>query len=478
MTQSADVPHGVSDSALVGICRKRKKRGRKNQGKTKRRKKSRVRRNMKGTVGRPPVYEVYPEIIRLFLTIINCFVYGDPMTTRLWVSCSQHHIRNKLAELNVFVSDPTVGNLLYMLGYSRQKNKKMLPVVRQHPDRDKQFVFIQAMREFAIRNENWILLSADAKKEEKIGNFQNNGTEYRPIDEPRLVNDHDFKDNEKGIVKPYVVYDMKKNKGYTVLGRSYDTPEFSIACFDKYFSQYAFQDHPKADHVLILCDGGGSNGSRVRMWKNGLQMLAEKYNLIIHVCHYPPGTSKWNPVEHRVLSEISKGWAGKPLLTVAHVVNYIRNSGTETGLTIECEVDETVYEKGKTLSQKDMKALMSHHIERRIICPQWNYIVYGTEKPKYIEFELLDVEAEVLDDLITKEGTRAEILSEAAEQALKAAENMAEGPERTDAEKKAEALSSEAKKAYDEREKLKKMKADVIKMATSAKEAEATTPAA
>ena len=477
-TEFLEVFNGVSDSSLVGICRKPKRRGRKNQGKTKRKKKPRVRRNLKGTVGRPPVYVTYPEIIRLFLSIIYYYVYGDPMTTRLWVSCSHHHIHDMLAKVNVCISDPTIGNLLYLFGYSRQKNKKMLPVVNQHPDRDKQFIFIKAMREHAVRSENWILLSSDAKKEEKIGNYANNGTEYRPIENPRLVNDHDFKDNDKGIIKPYVIYDVKKNKGYSVLGRTYDTPEFAIACYDKYFSQYAQKEHPGADHVLILCDGGGSNSSRARMWKNGLQVLADKYNLTIHVCHYPPGTSKWNPVEHRVLSEISKGWAGRPLLTIDHAVNYIKNSGTTTGLTIECEVDETSYEKGKTLSKKEMNALLLHHVNRRIICPQWNYIVYGKEKPKYIESSLLDIEVEVLGELIAKEETRAEILSLAAEKSMKYVESLAEGPERDDAEKKANILSDEAKKASDERDKLKKMKADVINMAASAKKAEATSSAA
>lgn len=452
----------INSSAIQGICRKPKKRGRKNQGKSKKksRKKPRDRRNLKGTVGRPPIYEKYPDIIRIILQTICCYVYGDPTTTHLWVSASHDHIRQLLAKSNVFVSNPSVGRLLWALGYSRQKNKKMLPVVKQHPDRNKQFAFIKALREHASKKNNWSIVSIDTKATENIGNTANKGTEYREIGNPRLTDDHDYKDPEKGVIHPYAVYDMKKNEAYVTLGRTYDTPEFAVSCMRRYINGHMFVNHPEADHLLILCDGGGSNGSRCRKWKEGLASLAEEYDLIIVVCHYPPGTSKWNPVEHRVFSEISKGWAARPLLTVAHAVGYIEASGTSTGLTIKCTVDETEYERGKTLTQKQIDQVMNDHIIRTTLCSQWNYIVYK-RKPENLEDEILEIEQQVLEELEAEEIKRIDLLMLAAEKAIAYVESLPEDQDHTDLFQRIKSLEDVILKAKDSLDSLIKMSKEV-----------------
>ena len=369
------------EGASLPPRRKPRKRGRKRIHPAK--PKKRQRRNTKGNVGRPPVYEVYPNVLMILRHILDCHILGDPMSERLWCSTSRNHIKEVLMQANIIVSCPTIGMMLKQMGYSLQKNRKMLPVVKQHPDRNKQFEEIKRMKELAIASALWMVISIDTKKKELIGNYENKGKSQRPIGCPDDVLDHDFKDPEKGIAIPYGIYDVKANKGHVVLGRSKDTAEFAANAIRDWLKNFGCKDYPEAKNILILCDGGGSNGSRCRLWKKELVSIAKEFGLNIHVMHYPPGTSKYNPIEHRLFSEISKNWSGKPLVTIEVMYNFISTTHTNPevgrpGLRVTCSIDWKKYETGIKVSDKEFEVIKSQ-IEFRKVCPQWNYIIHGAD---------------------------------------------------------------------------------------------------
>ena len=222
-------------------------------------------------------------------------------------------------------------------------------------------------------------------------------------------------------------------------------------------------NNPKIRVILILCDGGGSNGSRCRMWKKGLADLAKELNVKFIVLHYPPGTSKWNPVEHRVLSEISKSFAGRPLLTVAHAVGYIKAAGTSTGLVMKCTVDENEYERGKTLKQKEFNELMDKHISRLPLCPQWGYVVYA-EKPKYIDDEILELEAQALAVLEEKDKKAIEILTNSLDRLRVRFQAMSEGEQKDELKQKIKSLEDAVKNKQTSLDNLVRISSEVATM--------------
>jgi hypothetical protein len=277
-------------------------------------------------------------------------------------------LAKELQEQGFKVSQHTVWALLDELGYSLQSNKKTREGTN-NPDRDRQFLYI-ARKVEKFQRVNCPVISVDTKKKELIGHFKNGGREWEPKGQPVEVNTHDFADKELGKVVPYGVYDLTYNQGWVSVGINHDTAEFAVSTIRRWWKQMGIKLYPEAAELLITADGGGSNGSRIRLWKTEIQELARELNMTIHVCHFPPGTSKWNKIEHRMFSHITENWRGRPLESYAVVVNLISNTRTEKGLTIKAELDETFYKTGIKISDKEMEALT-------ITCDdfhgEWNY---------------------------------------------------------------------------------------------------------
>jgi hypothetical protein len=274
------------------------------------------------------------------------------------------------------VSHVTVGDILEDMGYSKQANQKMLQLGTPNPDRNAQFEHISEQAKSFI-GEGEPVISVDTKKKENIGNFRNGGQEYRRLGDARKVLDHDFPIEELGKVAPYGVFCQNDNTGFVNLGTSHDTPEFAVASIARWWScvgQYTF---PNATKLLITCDCGGSNGYRTRMWKYQLWQLAQQIGLDIYVCHFPPGTSKWNKVEHRLFCYISKNWQGKPLVSVEAAVNLIGSTTTSTGLKVVCRRDDRVYELAQKVSDEEYEAI---GIEKIPPHESWNYLFAVSNK--------------------------------------------------------------------------------------------------
>ena len=278
-------------------------------------------------------------------------------------------ISNVLADrLELQVSAPTVLRLLSQLNYSLKENSKSLS--QKHPDRDEQFDIITNLRcEFTSTDDP--VLSVDTKKKELIGNFKNTGKEW--CGKAKVVNDHDFRSCADGIASPYGIYDVNRNFGVVVVGKSADTPEFAVNSIATWWKNFGQIHYPDSKRVLILADSGGSNGARPRAFKKFLQeRIAEKYGLEVTMAHYPAGASKWNPIEHRMFSEISKNWAGQPLKSFETVVNFINDTKTEPGLRIKAYLDEREYVKGIKVSDEEFKSLK---ILKRSRLGNWNYTI-------------------------------------------------------------------------------------------------------
>ena len=240
----------------------------------------------------------------------------------------------------------------------------------QHPDRNTQFEYIEAQKQYFL-SKGWPILSIDVKKKELIGNFKNNGQSW--CLEAERVNDHDFKLDALGRAVPYGIYVVNHNQGYVYVGQSADTAEFAVDVLACWWQEFGQVDFPDAPCMLILCDSGGSNGYRLRLWKVKLQeQLADKLSLSVTVCHYPTGASKWNPIEHRLFGPISTNWAGKPLRTFEIMLAYLRGTTTQTGLKVSALLVEKVYGKGIKVAKEVMEEL---NLERHLTCPDWNYTI-------------------------------------------------------------------------------------------------------
>lgn len=272
------------------------------------------------------------------------------------------------------VSQPQVGKLLQQIGYSLQAPRKT-DEGGNHPERDAQFRYIR-QHVTLFQAKGWPIISVDAKKKEPIGNYRNTGREYHKKGQPVAVKVYDFVDKTLGKVTPYGIYDVNKNTGFVNVGVSADTSEFAVNSIRTWWREQGQKTYSNAHALLILADGGGSNGSRVRLWKVELQQLVNELGMLIYVCHYPPGTSKWNPIEHRMFPHISHNWRGEPLCSRAMVVERIKTTTTKTGLHIDAQLDERNYEKGKKVSDEELNAV---NITRAEFQGKWNYIIYPTQ---------------------------------------------------------------------------------------------------
>jgi hypothetical protein len=291
---------------------------------------------------------------------------GDPITGVKWTRRTTEKIADELRALGVDVCANTVARLLKQLDFRLRVNHKKLS--RSRPDRDAQFAYIAAQRE-AFAAKGLPIVSIDSKKRELVGNFRNPGAAWNR--KPVLVNDHDFRSDADGIAIPFGVYDPRANLGSLFVGTTYDTPRFAVDNLARWWVYDGHRRYPGATELLVLADGGGSNGHRNRGWKHALQQwLCDRHGLTVTVCHYPTGASKWNPIEHRMFSEISKNWAGQPLDSYETILNYARTTRTTTGLQIKAYLIQTHYPKAVRISDQEMDAL---HLRVHETQPTRNY---------------------------------------------------------------------------------------------------------
>jgi transposase len=318
--------------------------------------------------GRKPLKEKDETIITALEQLLDPVTRGDPMSPLRWTCKSTSELAKELKRMGYQVSQRTVWRLLDEMGYSMQSNRKTLEG-STHPDRNAQFEFInQTVQDFLARG--LPVISVDAKKKELIGPFKNEGKQWLKKGEPVKVRVYDFLDHELGKAIPYGVYDIGRNEGWVSVGIDHDTAEFAAETIYRWWEEMGRHAYPDAKELLITADGGGSNGSRVRLWKVCLQILAEKLDLTIHVRHFPPGTSKWNKIEHRMFCHITRNWRGRPLESRMIVVNLISNTTTNAGLIIQADLDEHIYQTGLNISDKVMAALMITKCEFH---GEWNY---------------------------------------------------------------------------------------------------------
>lgn len=293
---------------------------------------------------------------------------GDPMSPLLWTCKSTRNLADALLALGHNLSHQTVGRMLDDLGYSLQVNRKT-EEGQDHPDRDAQFEHINAkVRSFQGRGQP--VVSVDTKKKEIVGNYRNSGQEWEPHGQPRRVKSKDFPDKELGKVAPYGVYDLTANEGWVSVGISHDTAKFAVESVKRWWCRMGGPVYPEAKELLITADAGGSNGSRNRLWKVCLQDLADETGLQIEVCHFPPGTSKWNKIEHRMFCHITENWRGKPLVSRAVVVNLVGSTRTQSGLRIEAELDTNTYAKGLKVTDEEIDAVL---LKKDRFHGDWNY---------------------------------------------------------------------------------------------------------
>jgi transposase len=315
--------------------------------------------------GRKKLTERSPEIIIELQKLVEDTTCGDPESPLLWTCKSTRQLSEALTSRGLKIGRQKVSELLDDLGYSLQGNRKT-EEGSEHPDRDWQFRYINRRVKLFQRYDQPVI-SVDTKKKELIGNFSNKGQEWRKKGEPRKTNTHDFGTDR---ISPYGVYDQTYNQGWVNVGTDHDTSEFAVESIRKWWEKMGAFRYPEAGHLLITADCGGSNGYRVRLWKTSLQRLANETGLVISVCHFPPGTSKWNKIEHRMFCHISMNWRGRPLTGYDVVVNLIGNTTTREGLTIEAEIDENKYEKGKKISDEEFTKVQ---IKRANFRGEWNY---------------------------------------------------------------------------------------------------------
>ena len=325
--------------------------------------------------GRKKSVEKDPALLSDLETLIEPTSRGDPESPLRWTSKSTRKLAEELKKMGHKVSHSRVADMLRMLGYSLQANKKTIEGT-SHPDRDQQFNYInEKCKEF--QKENQPVISVDTKKKEYIGNFKNGGKELRPKNDPLLVNVYDFEDKELGKVNPYGVYDLLKNEGWVNVGIDNDTASFAVESIRRWWNMMGCKSYPEAKKLMITADCGGSNGYRLRLWKTELKKLADEVGLEISVCHFPPGTSKWNKIEHRLFSYITLNWRGKPLTSYEVIVNLIAATTTSKGLKVKCMLDRNEYPKGIKITKEEVEEL---GIIRDEFHGEWNYTFKPIDK--------------------------------------------------------------------------------------------------
>ena len=327
--------------------------------------------------GRPTITAKDPTLLGDLKQLLEPATMGDPMRPLLWVSKSHQKLATALCGMGHQVSASTMPKLLQQLEYRRHVSRKTKDG-SDHPDRDAQFEHINAKaREFQAAGQP--VISIDTKKKEMIGEFKNAGSDYGPKGRPIEVDAHDFENKELGKVVPYGIYDIGANSGYVSLGIDHDTAQFAANATRLWHDKVGRERYPDADKIMVTADCGGSNGPRLRLWKVELQRLADETGLTFQVCHYPPGTSKWNKIEHRMFCHISQNWRATPLTSRVAVVELIANTTTKTGLTVRCELDTNSYPKGIKVSDAEMATL---NLKGDDFHPDWNYTISPRERTR------------------------------------------------------------------------------------------------
>ncbi len=320
--------------------------------------------------GRKPLTQTDPGLLKALETLVDPATRGHPESPLRWTSKSTGKLARELARQDHKASDRTVATLLKQAGYSLQANRKTKEGAA-HPDRNAQFEHINEQA-IAFLRARQPLVSVDTKKKELVGEFKNAGREWQPAGEPEKVKVHDFPNKKLGKAIPYGVYDLASNEGWVNVGINHDTAQFAVASIGRWWRQMGKKRYPKATRLMITADGGGSNASRSRLWKVALQTLADEVGLELHVCHFPPGTSKWNKIEHRMFNFITQNWRGRPLSSYQVIVNLIGKTTSKTGLKVRAALDRREYETGLTVTDEQLA---------RVNCTphefhgEWNYTI-------------------------------------------------------------------------------------------------------
>ena len=346
-----------------------------------------VRRTRKGTGpedaerirrpggGRKRLTATDPALLTALDALVQPYTRGDPMTPLRWTCKSTARLAAELTRHGHPVGARKVAALLHELEYSLQANRKTREGI-DHPDRNAQFEHINAATR-AFQRRGQPVISVDTKKKELVGAFKNAGREWRPTGQPRAVNMHDFADADLGKVIPYGVYDVARNHGWVSVGTDHDTPEFAVASIREWWKRMGITAHPRATALLILADAGGSNGYRSRLWKARLHQMAAQTGLRISVCHFPPGTSKWNKIEHRMFCHITENWRGQPLISHEVIIQLIGGTTTKTGLKIRAGLDKKRYPTGVKVSRSELSDM---RIEPAVFHGDWNYTIHPPTK--------------------------------------------------------------------------------------------------
>jgi len=324
--------------------------------------------------GRKPLIDVDRDLLLALDDLVEPTARGDPMSPLRWTAKSLRTLAAELTRQGHPVSASKVGQLLRAMDYSLQAPAKEVEGA-QHPDRDAQFHHINDQAKEHL-DAGQPVISIDTKKKEVVGNLANKGREYRPKGDPERVDVHDFPDKEVGKAIPFGVWDMTADEGFVVVGDDHDTAEFAVATIGRWWDMVGSVAYPRATRLLITADAGGSNGYRSRLWKLELAKLAERTGLEITVCHFPPGTSKWNRIEHRLWSHVSMNWRGRPLTSHEVVVNLIGATKTRSGLKVQAHLDQGSYPIGKTITDKQLAAI---DMNRHRFHGEWNYTVTGLQ---------------------------------------------------------------------------------------------------
>ena len=327
--------------------------------------------------GRRPLSQTTPALLPALEALVKPVTRGDPESPLRWTCKSTRRLAEELTRQGYRVGARTVASLLHEAGYSLQANRKTREGLA-HPDRNAQFEYINAsVARSLIRNQPAI--SVDTKKKELVGDFKNGGREWRPRGEPEEVRVHDFLDKILGKAIPYGVYDMINDQGWVSVGIDHDTAQFATNSIRRWWGEMGQDRFPKAKELLITADGGGSNGHRTRLWKVSLQVLADELGLTLHVCHFPPGTSKWNKIEHRLFSFITQNWRRKPLVSHQAIVSLIASTTTRTGLTVRAALDTNHYDTEIKVSDDELARLQ---LQRHEFHGDWNYTISPRLKKK------------------------------------------------------------------------------------------------
>jgi hypothetical protein len=322
------------------------------------------------TTGKRPFEIKHPEVWPALEKLVDPVTRGDPESPLRWTCKSLTLLAAELVAQHISISDKTVGKLLHEHGYSLQAPRKTVEG-RQHPDRNAQFEYINAKAQDCLAD-GMPVISVDTKKKELVGNFKNGGREWQPQGKPDLVDVHDFPSDAVGKAIPYGVYDLAANAGFVSVGTDHDTPVFAVTSIEAWWTLVGVKRYPDARAIFITADAGGSNSYRSHVWKEQLQQFADKVRIAVHVSHFPPGTSKWNKVEHRLFSFISINWRGRPLRTYETVINLIGNTTSRGGLVVQARLDRRRYPIGKKVSAKDRRAWK---LKPADFHGDWNYVI-------------------------------------------------------------------------------------------------------